>query len=84
MSFTKTAISIDEKLFHRAEKLSTKLHISRSQLFSQAVEYLIEKDESLGIIKQLNNIYNDADVLEEQKKVATLSKKRLKRIVEKW
>ena len=80
----KTAISIDDKLFDKAEKLSEKLHISRSQLFSQAVEYLIEKDESLDIVKRLNAIYSDKDILKEQEKLANSSKRRMKGIVEKW
>ena len=50
----KTAISIDDELFKKVEKLSDKLHISRSKLFTQALEYLIEKNESLEIIQKLN------------------------------
>ena len=84
MAYMKTAISIDEGLFNKAEKLSAKLHVSRSQFFSQAVEYMINKNESLEIIKRLNDIYSQKDILEEQKNMATISKKRLKGIVEKW
>ncbi len=84
MAYVKTAISIDEELFNKAEKLSAKLHVSRSQFFSQAVEYMINKNESLNIIKRLNEIYSDKDVLEEQKKLADFSKKRLKGLVERW
>jgi metal-responsive CopG/Arc/MetJ family transcriptional regulator len=84
MAFTKTAISIDEELFNKAEKLSNKLHVSRSQLFSQAVEYLIDKNESLDIIKRLNEVYSYKDVPDEQKNIASNSKKRMKGIVDKW
>ncbi len=80
----KTAISIDDKLFAKAEKLSAKLQVSRSQLYSQAVEYMIEKDESLDIVKRLNAIYSHKDVLEEQEKLANSSKRKMKGIVEKW
>ena len=84
MATMKTAISIDEDLFHEAEKLSTKLHVSRSQLFSQAMEYMIHKNESLDIIKKLNALYGDDEVREEQKISASISKKRLKAVIEKW
>ena len=84
MAHMKTAISIDEGLFNVAEKLSAKLHVSRSQLFSQALEYLIPKNESLDIMQKLNAIYSDKDVLEEQGKLTTLSKRRMKGIVGKW
>jgi hypothetical protein len=80
----KTAISIDEDLFNKAEKLSERLHVSRSQLFAKALEYLIQKNESLEIIKKLNDLYNDPEILDEQKSLSALSKKRLKGIVEKW
>jgi predicted transcriptional regulator len=84
MAYMKTAISIDEDLFNKAEKLSERLHVSRSQLFAQALEYLIQKNESLEIIKKLNDLYNDPEILDEQKSLSALSKKRLKGIVEKW
>ncbi len=84
MPYMKTAISIDKRLFSEAEKLSDKLHVSRSQFFSQAVEYMINKDESLDIIKRLNDVYSHHDVLEEQKNMASISKRRLKGIAEKW
>ena len=82
MSYMKTAISIDEVLYKKAEKLSTKLNVSRSQLFSQALEYLLERSETLEIIQRLNEVYglssaNDAIV-------PIASKKRMKRIVDKW
>ncbi len=45
-----------------------------------------EKVKKLGLfsetIKRLNKVYSDTDVLEEQKKVANFSKKRMKSIVE--
>lgn len=82
MSFMKTAISIDEGLFRKAEKLSSKLHVSRSQLFAQALEYLIDKSETLEIIQKLNAVYapNDMDTPVSIKG----SKKKLKAIVDKW
>lgn len=82
MSYVKTAISIDENLFKKAEKLSTKLHISRSQLFAQALEYLLEKSETLEIIQKLNAIYGQGN--DEGKAVTKTGKRRMKGIVEKW
>ena len=84
MAFMKTAISIDEEIFNEAEKLSAKLHVSRSQLFSQAVEYLINKSESLEIIQKINAVYSDKDVFQEQKNLAKSSKKRMKGLIDKW
>lgn len=82
MSYMKTAISIDEGLFRKAEKLSAKLHVSRSQLFAQALEYLIDRSETLEIIQKLNTVYGNDDA--EVKAITKVGKKKIKGIVEKW
>ena len=82
MSYMKTAISIDENLFRKAEKLSSKLHISRSQLFAQALEYLIDRSETLEIIQKLNAVYGQDDA--ETKVVTKAAKRKIKGIVDKW
>jgi len=78
----KTAISIDEGLLKKAEKLSTELRISRSQLFAQALEYLIEHSETLEIIQKLNAVYGEQD--SESEVLTKGGKTRMKDIVEKW
>lgn len=60
ISKVKTAISIDKDLFEKVLHLAQDLHISRSQLFSQAVEYLLEKKETLEIVQKLNEVYDDS------------------------
>lgn len=82
MSYMKTAISIDENLFRKAERLSTKLHMSRSQLFAQALEYLIDRSETLEIIQKLNAVYGQDDA--ESKVITKTTKKKLKGIVDRW
>jgi metal-responsive CopG/Arc/MetJ family transcriptional regulator len=78
----KTAISIDENLFRKAEKLSTKLQISRSQLFAQALEYLIDRSETLEIIQKLNAVYGQDDA--ESRALTKSGKKKMKGIIDKW
>lgn len=82
MSYMKTAISIDENLFRKAEKLSTKLQVSRSQLFAQALEYLLDRSETLEIIQKLNAVYGHDDA--ESKVLTKGGKKKMKGIVDKW
>jgi metal-responsive CopG/Arc/MetJ family transcriptional regulator len=82
MSYMKTAISIDENLFRKAEKLSTKLQVSRSQLFAQALEYLLDRSETLEIIQKLNAVYGQDDA--ESKVLTKGGKKKMKGIVDKW
>ena len=54
MPTIKTAISIDKSLYRRVETLAKKLSLSRSQVFSQAVEYLIDRDENLELVRKIN------------------------------
>ena len=55
----KTAISIPNDVFAKAEKLSKRLNISRSELYSKAVNKFIEENKTIDITKILNEVYND-------------------------
>ena len=55
----KTAISVEETLFERAEALAKELSISRSRLFALAVEEFIEKYENQHLLRELNAVYGD-------------------------
>jgi len=58
MGTIKTAISIDESLFNKVKNLSTELHLSRSKIFSQAVEYFITDAENLELLASLNESFS--------------------------
>ena len=53
----KTAISIPDNLFKNAEKIAKEMGISRSELYSRAIESFIEKKMSENITRQLDKIY---------------------------
>jgi metal-responsive CopG/Arc/MetJ family transcriptional regulator len=53
----KTAISIPDPIFESAEKLAKRLGISRSQLYSDAVDALIEKYRYSGVTEHLDAVY---------------------------
>lgn len=59
MPKVKTAISIDEELFKAAEERASKMGVSRSELFSRAVEKLVREEESREITDRLNESYAD-------------------------
>jgi len=54
----KTAISIDNTLFSEAEFTAHKLGISRSKLFSLAIEEFVEQYKSKSITEKLNDYYS--------------------------
>ena len=55
----KTAISIPNDVFAKAEILSKRLKISRSKLYSKAVNKFIEENKTIDITTILNEVYND-------------------------
>jgi metal-responsive CopG/Arc/MetJ family transcriptional regulator len=57
MATIKTAISIEAGLFAQVELFARRLHLSRSQVFSQAVQNLVEKKKNLELLAKLNQAY---------------------------
>lgn len=84
MKTVKTAISIDKTLFTKVQNLCEKINLSRSQFFSQAVEFFITKSENLELIKKINSAYSDQESTDDSK-IMKLRKTRYKNaIVDKW
>lgn len=54
----KTAISLPDELFRRAEAVARKLKISRSQLYATAIMEFIERRQAARITQHLNEIYS--------------------------
>lgn len=60
----KTAISVKDPLFKRAEKFAKQKKISRSQLFSDAIEEYMDKREDLNeeaLIARINAVCAEVD-----------------------
>ena len=57
----KTAISVRDNLFQRAERYSKKKKISRSQLFSEALEEYLDKREEENLIAKINEVCDKVD-----------------------
>lgn len=55
----KTAIFIPDPVFHLAEMLSKKLHMSRSELYATAVAEFVGKKSRSQITAELNAVYDD-------------------------
>ncbi len=63
----KTAISIPDDIFLSAEKTAKKLGISRSQLFTKAIEEYIQNHSQEKITDKLNKIYTKRSVPSDNK-----------------
>jgi len=60
MSVIKTAISVDENVYRKVERLSRRLHISRSRFYTQAARHMVERDENLDLLRRINAAHNAA------------------------
>ncbi len=78
----KTAISMQEELFKKVNKLAGELHVSRSRLFVMAVQDFIKKKESQNLLSQINKAFSDHPDSEEiniQSKMREKQSKKLER-----
>ncbi|MBF0199453.1 MAG: hypothetical protein HQL32_17190 [Planctomycetes bacterium] len=55
----KTAISIPDKVFTKAERYAKINGMSRSQLFTIAVQQYVETDQFNEVTDKLNEVYSD-------------------------
>jgi predicted transcriptional regulator len=57
----KTAISIPDQIFKKAERLARRLRKSRSQLYSEAVAQYVLRHDSDAITEQMNRVCESLD-----------------------
>jgi hypothetical protein len=55
----KTAISVPDPVFRSAERLASRLGISRSELYSKAVAELVDKHRQDLVTSRLNEVYGE-------------------------
>jgi metal-responsive CopG/Arc/MetJ family transcriptional regulator len=53
----KTAISIPDPIFDEADELAKRLGVSRSELYSKAVENYLGEHRREGVTEALNRVY---------------------------
>jgi len=55
----KTAVSIPDALYKRAEHATKRLGVSRSELYQRALAAFLERHEEQRITQALNEVYGD-------------------------
>ena len=55
----KTAISIPNELFEKAEELAERLEVSRSQLYARAIAEYTERHASKSVREKLDEVYGE-------------------------
>jgi metal-responsive CopG/Arc/MetJ family transcriptional regulator len=54
----KTAVSVPDNLFRQADSAARRLGVSRSELYSKAIEEFLRKQSSKAITERLNEVYS--------------------------
>jgi metal-responsive CopG/Arc/MetJ family transcriptional regulator len=62
----KTGISLPRGLFNQAEALAQKMNVTRSRLFSLALEDYVQRQRNRQLLAELNEAY--ADELDEEER----------------
>jgi metal-responsive CopG/Arc/MetJ family transcriptional regulator len=62
----KIAISVEKELYNKAEKLAAKMQITRSKLYSIALEKFLMEKENEFLLREINENYQESDPGEEK------------------
>jgi metal-responsive CopG/Arc/MetJ family transcriptional regulator len=84
MATVKTAISLPEPLFDRAEAVAHSLNISRSQLFATAVDEFLKRHERRALLEAINRAYEDSPTPEEREQLRIMGRKQRKLLEGEW
>ena len=84
MHTMKTAISLEDELLQRADHTAREMGVSRSRLFSLALESYLRQRRNKEIVDQLNKVYAEAPGLEERRTVAGIKRRFRSTIRESW
>ncbi len=81
MPGVKAAISLDEELLIKVNRLANDLHVSRSKVFTLAVQDYLKKQENQSLLAQLNEAYDDFP-LEKESQISESMRTKHKEILE--
>lgn len=84
MPIVKTAISVQESLFERAETLARQLHISRSQLFSRALGEFLDRYENRMLLEAINRSLEGESGSDEKRTVRRMQGIQRRRVEGQW
>lgn len=68
MTTRKTAVSIDEELFARADLLARDMGVTRSGLYSRALEQYLRQKEDAALLVEIDEAYSNPDTPAERRK----------------
>ena len=84
MHTMKTAISLDDRLMIAADRVAREIGVSRSRLFSLALEAYLRNRDHEAIEAQLNQVYGNESDAVDKRTTARLKTKFRRTIKESW
>lgn len=84
MSKIKTAISLQESLVERMDKLARELKVSRSQLFSRAADEFLQRHESHALLDAINKACDERPDPEEEVRRRAMRLKQRRLVEGEW
>ena len=84
MRTMKTAISLEDDLLLQADRTARQMGVSRSRLFSIALQAYLRKRRNQEILGQLNKVYAAEPSPEERRTVAGMKRRFRRTISESW
>jgi len=84
MGTIKTAISLQKSLFEQLDTLARELKVSRSHLFTLALEEFIRRYENQRLFEKINSAYEDAPDLNEQLRLRQMRRQQRKIVEGEW
>ncbi len=61
MAQVKTAVSLDRALFEQVDVLANKMKVSRSRLFTMALQDFLRRHDNEQLLQEINKAYQDED-----------------------
>jgi metal-responsive CopG/Arc/MetJ family transcriptional regulator len=84
MHTMKTAISVEDHLLREADRTAKQMGVSRSRLFSMAVEEYLKSRRQAEMLEQLNRAYADEPTPIERRTLAGMKAKFHMTIKDRW
>ena len=82
MPNVKIAVSIKKPLFEQAEKLAEQMQVSRSHLYTMALEMFLERHQSQCMLGRLNQLYEENPPTAEERRLLEAMQRQQRRLVE--
>jgi metal-responsive CopG/Arc/MetJ family transcriptional regulator len=84
MANIKTAISLQQTLFEQVEALAREMKVSRSRVFSLAVEAFVRRNQNQQLLDKINQAYADAPEPMERRRQRAARRSQRRMVEREW